>query len=53
MVALKAFYPAEAYHQNYATLHPDNLYIRYNDLPKVANLQEQFPNLYQANIAGH
>jgi len=53
VVAFKAFYPAEAYHQNYATLHPDNLYIRYNDLPKVANLQEQFPNLYQANIAGH
>jgi len=53
VVAFKAFYPAEAYHQNYATLHPDNLYIRYNDLPKVAHLQEQFPNLYQANIAGH
>jgi peptide-methionine (S)-S-oxide reductase len=53
VVALKAFYPAEAYHQNYATLHPDNLYIRYNDLPKVAHLQEQFPGLYQANIAGH
>ncbi len=53
VVALKAFYPAEAYHQNYATLHPDNPYIRYNDLPKVAHLKEQFPNLYQANIAGH
>jgi len=53
VVALKAFYPAEGYHQNYATLHPDNPYIRFNDLPKVANLQGQFPNLYQANIAGH
>ena len=53
VVALKAFYPAEGYHQNYATLHPDNPYIRYNDLPKVANLQGQFPSLYQANIAGH
>ena len=53
VVALKAFYPAEAYHQNYATLHPDNPYIRYNDLPKVAHLKEQFPNLYQANISGH
>ena len=50
---LKAFYPAEAYHQNYATLHPDNPYIRYNDLPKVANLQQQFPNLYRASIAGN
>src|SRR3954453_14062087 len=33
--ALTGFYPAEGYHQNYATLHPDNPYIRYNDLPKV------------------
>jgi peptide-methionine (S)-S-oxide reductase len=53
VVALKAFYPAEGYHQDYATLHPDSLYIRYNDLPKVAHLQQQFPNLYQPNIAGH
>ena len=53
VVALKAFYPAEKYHQDYATLHPDNPYIRYNDLPKVAHLQQQFPNLYQQNIAGH
>jgi peptide-methionine (S)-S-oxide reductase len=50
---LKAFYPAEAYHQNYATLHPDNPYIKYNDLPKVANLQQQFPTLYRASIAGN
>ncbi len=53
VVAFKAFYPAEKYHQDYATLHPDNPYIRYNDLPKVAHLQQQFPNLYQAYIAGH
>jgi peptide-methionine (S)-S-oxide reductase len=53
VVPLKAFYPAEGHHQDYATLHPDNPYIRYNDLPKVAHLQQQFPNLYQANIAGH
>ncbi len=53
VVAFKAFYPAEGYHQDYATLHPDNAYIRYNDLPKVAHLQQQFPDLYQQNIAGH
>jgi peptide-methionine (S)-S-oxide reductase len=34
VVALKAFYPAESYHQNYATLHPDNPYIAINDAPK-------------------
>jgi peptide-methionine (S)-S-oxide reductase len=46
VVPLKAFYPAEAYHQNYATLHPDNPYIFFNDAPKVANLQKEFPDLY-------
>ncbi len=43
---LKAFYPAEAYHQNYAALHPDNPYIVYNDAPKVEHLKQQFPDLY-------
>jgi peptide-methionine (S)-S-oxide reductase len=46
VVPLKAFYAAEAYHQNYATLHPDNPYIVYNDAPKVANLRKEFPELY-------
>jgi peptide-methionine (S)-S-oxide reductase len=46
VVPLKAFYPAEAYHQDYATHHPDNPYIVYNDAPKVAHLREQFPDLY-------
>jgi peptide-methionine (S)-S-oxide reductase len=46
VVPLKAFYPAEAYHQNYATLHPDQLYIVYNDAPKLAHLRQQFPELY-------
>ena len=31
-----AFYPAEAYHQDYATLHPSNPYIVFNDAPKDA-----------------
>jgi peptide-methionine (S)-S-oxide reductase len=43
---LKTFYAAEAYHQDYATRHPDNMYIVYNDAPKVAHLREQFPDLY-------
>ena len=46
VVPLKAFYPAEAYHQNYATLHPDNLYIVFNDAPKVEHLRKEFPDLY-------
>jgi peptide-methionine (S)-S-oxide reductase len=46
VVLLKAFYPAEPYHQDYAAHHPDNPYIVYNDAPKVANLRQQFPDLY-------
>jgi peptide-methionine (S)-S-oxide reductase len=46
VVPLKAFYPAEAYHQNYFTLHPNAPYIVYNDAPKVANLRKEFPDLY-------
>ena len=47
VVPLKAFYQAEAYHQDYATRHPDNPYIIYNDAPKVAHLRQQFPDLYK------
>ena len=46
VVPLKAFYPAEAYHQDYATLHPNQPYIVFNDAPKVAHLRQQFPDLY-------
>ena len=45
---LAAFYPAEAYHQNYAALHPSNPYIVINDAPKVAHLRKLFPALYRA-----
>ena len=47
VVPLKAFYPAEGYHQNYATLHPDNPYIAAFDAPKVAALEKVFPQLYR------
>ncbi|MGD9915386.1 MAG: peptide-methionine (S)-S-oxide reductase MsrA [Rhizobiaceae bacterium] len=41
------FYPAEDYHQDYLTLHPDQPYIVYNDLPKIENLKRLFPKLYR------
>jgi peptide-methionine (S)-S-oxide reductase len=44
--ALEAFYPAEAYHQDYLTLHPNQPYIAYNDLPKVENLKKLFADNY-------
>jgi peptide-methionine (S)-S-oxide reductase len=46
IMPFKAFYRAEAYHQDFLVHHPDNPYIVYNDLPKIANLKKQFPNLY-------
>src|SRR5207302_2454675 len=47
VVPLQGFYPAEAYHQNYAALHPNQPYIVFNDAPKVAHLAQEFPELYQ------
>ncbi len=45
VVPLRAFYPAEAYHQKFLQRNPDYPYIVYNDLPKLAQLKKQFPEL--------
>lgn len=47
VVPLKAFYDAEDYHQDYAEKNPDNPYIQVCDIPKVAALKAQFPELFQ------
>jgi peptide-methionine (S)-S-oxide reductase len=44
--SLEGFYPAEAYHQDYLTLHPNQPYIAYNDIPKVENLKKIFAQNY-------
>jgi peptide-methionine (S)-S-oxide reductase len=44
----REFYPAERYHQDYLTLHPDQPYIAINDAPKIENLKRFFPGLYRA-----
>ena len=44
----KPFYAAEAYHQDFLTLHPDHGYIVINDLPKVEDLKKLFPESYKA-----
>jgi peptide-methionine (S)-S-oxide reductase len=44
--ALQGFFPAEAYHQDYLTLHPNQPYIAYNDLPKIDNLKKLFAANY-------
>ena len=50
---LRGFTVAEAYHQDYATLHPDQPYIRYNDAPKIAALRQRFPQLWTDKLAAH
>jgi len=45
VVPLDAFYPAEAYHQNFLVRNPTYPYIVYNDLPKVKHLQQEFPEM--------
>jgi peptide-methionine (S)-S-oxide reductase len=44
----RAFYPAEDYHQDYLTLHPEQPYIAINDLPKIAELKRLFADRYRA-----
>jgi peptide-methionine (S)-S-oxide reductase len=43
------FYPAEAYHQNFLSLHPDSPYIATFDLPKIAALQKVFPAEFRSD----
>ena len=47
----RTFYPAEGYHQDYLTLHPNQPYIVFNDLPKVENLKRLFADSYRAEPA--
>jgi peptide-methionine (S)-S-oxide reductase len=42
------FFPAEAYHQDFARKHPFDPYILINDRPKVTALRQKFPALYKA-----
>jgi peptide-methionine (S)-S-oxide reductase len=47
VVPLEAFYDGEDYHQDYAEKNPDNPYIQVCDVPKIARLKQQFPELFQ------
>jgi peptide-methionine (S)-S-oxide reductase len=48
LTPLRAFYPAEAYHQDFARLNPTHPYIVVHDAPKVARLKARYPQLYRA-----
>jgi len=42
------FYQAEAYHQDFLFLNPDNPYIVINDLPKLDSLKALFPESWRS-----
>ena len=44
---LKKFYPAEDYHQDYVTLHPNQPYVVIHDLPKIDNMRTMFPDYWR------
>lgn len=39
------FYPAEAYHQNYERLHPENPYVQQVSIPRLNRFKRKFPHL--------
>jgi peptide-methionine (S)-S-oxide reductase len=43
----RAFYPAEAYHQDFLVRNPTYPYVVYNDIPKVENLARIFADVYR------
>jgi peptide-methionine (S)-S-oxide reductase len=47
IVPLEQFYRGEEYHQDYAMKNPHSPYIQVCDIPKIASLEQQFPNLFQ------
>jgi peptide-methionine (S)-S-oxide reductase len=46
----RAFYPAEAYHQDFAEKNPTHPYIRRWDAPKVVAFRAKYPSLYRATF---
>ena len=48
VVALRAFYPAEAEHQGFMQRHLTDAYVTTNDLPKLDILRTRYATLYRA-----
>jgi peptide-methionine (S)-S-oxide reductase len=45
--SLRGFYPAEGYHQDFIAKNPHYPYVVFNDLPKIRNLEKEFPDFYR------
>lgn len=46
VLPLEHFFAGEEYHQDYAIKNPQNPYIQVCDIPKIAELERQFPALF-------
>ena len=49
VMPFQKFWIAEAYHQNYEKLHPENPYIQNVSIPRLKRFQKQFPELLKEN----
>ena len=47
---LKAFYPAERYHQDFIARNPQNPYVVFNDVPKIRDLKRLYPEYYREDV---
>jgi peptide-methionine (S)-S-oxide reductase len=47
LVPLESFYAAEDYHQDFIVHNPNYPYVVAHDLPKLAQLRKQFPDIYK------
>ena len=44
---LQGFYQAENYHQDFIAKNPNNAYVMFNDLPKIRDLKQLYPEYYR------
>ena len=49
VTTLQGFYPAETNHQDFVRRNPDHPYVVAHDLPKIAHLRREFPELLKRN----
>lgn len=49
VVELKAFYPAEAYHQDFVRRNPNHPYVVANAIPKLHKLRKELPDMLKSD----